>query len=273
MRSSGSRKLLTFVLALLGALALLAPAASAAPSAQTTVELNVFAAASLNDAFKEIARTFERANPGVKVVYNFAGSQQLAAQIGQGAPADVFASANATQMNAAVNSGRIATGSAKVFVKNRLVVITTAGGIARITRLQDLARPGLKIVLAAKAVPVGQYSLEFLDKAAQDPAFTSDYKDKVLANVVSYEDNVRSVLSKVSLGEGDAGIVYVSDVVSSPKTPVRRINIPTNLNVIASYPIAPLSDSKNLPLAQRYVAYMFSGESRLILAKYGFTLP
>ncbi len=247
--------------------------AVAAPAVQAPTELTVFAAASLTDAFRQIGRNFERANPGTKVIFNFAGSQQLAAQLGQGAPADVFASANTAQMSVAVNAGRVAKDTSKPFVLNRLVVVTAPGSKVRITRLQDLAKPGLKLVFAAKAVPVGQYTLDFLDKASRDAAFGSGFKDNVLKNVVSYEDSVRSVLTKVSLGEGDAGVAYVSDVVSSPRTPVKRIEIPRSLNVLASYPIAPVSDSRNPALAQKFVAYMFAGDTRLLLVRYGFTLP
>jgi molybdate transport system substrate-binding protein len=250
----------------------------ARPTAQPTrstarpAELTVFAAASLTDAYKQIGRNFEAANPGVKVVFNFAGSQQLAQQIAQGAPADVFASANQAQFDAAVKSGRIAAGAGRVFIKNRLVVIT-AREATTIRRLQDLARPGVKVVFAAKAVPVGQYSLEFLDKASANPAFGATFRSKVEANVVSYEENVRSVLAKVALGEADAGIVYGSDVIANPKSPVRRIDIPNSLNVIASYPIAPLNDSENAELAQQFVNYMSAGDTRLVLAKHGFMLP
>jgi molybdate transport system substrate-binding protein len=265
--------LLALVLALVGMFGSPTPQAVAAPTAQGTTELTVFAAASLTDAYRQIGKNFEKANPGVKVTFNFAGSQQLATQLGQGAPADVFASANTAQMNVAVNAGRVAKDASRIFVLNRLLVVTSPSSKVSITKLQDLAKPGLKLVFAAKAVPVGQYTLDFLDKAAKEPAFGSAYKDSVLKNVVSYEDNVRSVLTKVSLGEGDAGVVYVSDVVSSPKTPVKRLDIPPALNVIAFYPIAPVSDSKNAALAQKFVAYMFAGDTRLILARYGFTLP
>ncbi len=247
------------------------PSAVAAPA--EPVELTVFAAASLTEAFRQIGKNFEKANPGVKVVFSFAGSQQLAAQLGQGAPADVFASANTAQMAVAVNTSRVAKDSPKTFVVNRLLVVTSPTSKIKITKLQDLATPGIKLVLAAKAVPVGQYALDFLDKAVKDPAFGSDYKANVLKNVVSYEENVRSVLTKVALGEGDAGIVYVSDVIASSKTPVKRVNIPDTLNIIASYPIAPVSDSKHALLAKKFVAYVFAGDSRLILARYGFNLP
>lgn len=265
--------LTALLLVLAGALSVPAACALAAPATRAPTELTVFAAASLSDAYQQIGRNFEQANPGVKVTFNFAGSQQLAAQLGQGAPADVFVSANGAQMTAAVNAGRVAKDSARTFALNRLVVVTSPSSKVKITRLQDLAGPSLKLVFAVKAVPVGQYTLDFLDKAAKDPAFGSGYKNAVLKNVVSYEDNVRSVLAKVSLGEGDAGVVYVSDVISSPRTPVKRLDIAVSLNVIASYPIAPVSDSQNAALAKKFVDYMFARDTRLILARYGFTLP
>jgi molybdate transport system substrate-binding protein len=267
------RLLLTLLLALVGTLAGSVAPLAAAPAPQGRSELTVFAAASLADAYRQIGRNFEKANPGVRVVFNFAGSQQLAAQLAQGAPADVFASANNAQMAVAVNAGRVAEDSARTFVRNRLVVVTTRDSRVRITRLQDLARPGLKLVFAARAVPVGQYTQEFLDKAAADPAFARSFKSDVLQNVVSYEDNVRAVLTKVSLGEGDAGVVYASDVISSPRTPVRRVEIPRRLNVLAAYPIATVSDSDNPALAQKFVDYMDASDTRLVLARYGFTLP
>lgn len=246
---------------------------TAPPEAQPAAELTVFAAASLSNAFEELGRNFERANPGTRVVFSFAGSQQLAAQLGQGAPADVFASADVAQMAAAVSSGRVGADAGKVFVRNQLVVVASPSAQAPLTQLQELARPGLKLVFAADAVPVGRYTLAFLDKAAGDPAFGGDFKDAVLRNVVSYEDNVRAVLTKVSLGEGDAGVVYASDVVGSPGTPVARIDIPDALNVSAGYPVAPVADARNAELAQKFVDFLLAGDSQRVLTSYGFTLP
>ncbi|MDZ4720282.1 MAG: molybdate ABC transporter substrate-binding protein [Roseiflexaceae bacterium] len=249
----------------------------AAPLTNTTpnqpIELAVYAAASLTDAFQQIGKNFEKANPGVKVTFNFAGSQQLAAQLGQGAPADVFASANSAQMTVAVNANRVVKDTPMTFVTNRLVVITSPTSKIMVTTLQDLAQPGLKLVLASKAVPVGQYALDYLDKAVIDSAFGSEYKANVLKNVVSYEENVRSVLTKVAIGEGDAGIVYDSDVAANSTTHVGRVEIPDSLNSIATYPIAPISDSKHAELAKQFVEYIFTEDSRVILTRYGFSLP
>ncbi len=248
------------------------PTDSAAPGAEADGEpitLNVFAAASLTDAFGDIGENFAAANPGVEVVFNFAGSNQLATQINEDAPADVFASANTTQMNVVIEAGRIVTGTQRTFVRNRLVVITPSDNPAGLTDLQSLTTPGVQIIFAAPEVPVGQYSLNFLDKADADGSLGAGYKDAVLANVVSYEENVRAVLTKVSLGEADAGIVYTSDV-GAAADEVAQIEIPDHLNTIASYPIAAVADSPNLERAQQFVEYVLAPEGQQVLVDYGF---
>ncbi len=248
------------------------PAGGTQPSGEANgapVTLNVFAAASLTDAFNEIGKQFATEHAGADLVFNFAGSNQLATQIGQGAPADVFASANKAQMQAAIDSGRIVSGTQQTFVRNRLVAVTPADNPAQLAGLQDLAKPGIKIVLAAKEVPVGQYALDFLDKADADGSLGAGYKDAVLANVVSYEENVRSVLAKVALGEADAGIVYTSDAAIS-EGEVQQIEIPDALNTIATYPIATLSDSPNPELAKQFLDYVLSPAGQQVLEKYGF---
>jgi len=246
-----------------------APEATAAPSTQTT-ELTVFAAASLTDAFKEIGKNFETANPGTTITFNFAGSQQLAQQIGQGAPADVFASANNAQMNVVIKSGEVISGTQRTFARNRLVVIYPKDNPAKITGLKDLSRPGVKLVLAAKAVPVGQYTLDFLTKASKLPEYTDTYSPTVLANVVSYEQDVKAVVGKVTLGEADAGVVYVTDISLNAADKVGKLDIPDNLNTIATYPIATIKDSKHADLAKKFVDYVLSPDAQTVLVKYGF---
>jgi molybdate transport system substrate-binding protein len=180
-----------------------APTATIVASTQAAVEsktLTVLAASSLTESFTEMGKLFETQNPGVKVLFSFAGSQQLAQQLGQGADADVFASASKKYMDSAVQAKRVEAASASTFVQNRLVVIYPKDNPAKLKTLQDLAKTGLKLDLADKSVPVGQYSLDFLDKAAKDAAFDPNFKDSVLKNVVSYEENVKAVLTKVSLG-------------------------------------------------------------------------
>jgi molybdate transport system substrate-binding protein len=232
--------------------------------------LTVLAAASLTESFTELGELFESQNPGVTVALNFAGSQQLAQQLGQGAEADVFASANIKYMDSAIESGRVVAGTSQVFANNRLVVIFPKDNPGDVTALKDLAKPGLKLDLADETVPVGKYSVEFLDKASADPAFDPQFKENALKNVVSYETTVKAVLTKVVLGEADAGIVYVSDITEEAADYVSRLDIRDALNTIATYPIAPLSDSKNPDLAQAFITMVLSSEGQVIMAKYGF---
>jgi molybdate transport system substrate-binding protein len=227
----------------------------------------VFAAASLTEAFTEIGQQFD-ATHGSQTTFNFAGSQQLAQQIAQGAPADAFASANTREMNVAIEAGEVISGTQRTFVRNRLVVVHPTDNPAGLQRLEDLAKPGVKVVLAAKEVPVGQYSLDFFAKASESGQFTAAFSETVLANVVSYEENVRAVLSKVALGEADAGIVYTSD--AGPNIEVGRIDIPDDLNTIATYPIAPVASSQNRELAQRFIDYVLGAGGQQILTRYGF---
>jgi len=259
--------------------AIIAPVATSAPptaAPSPTVAgqtLTVFAAASLTDAFKAIGKNFTAANPGTNVAFNFAGSQQLAQQIGQGAPADVFASANNTQMAVVIKSGQVVSGTQRTFARNRLVVIYPAANPAGLTKLQDLAKPGIKIVLADKSVPVGGYALDFLARASQQPDFTATFSPTVLANVVSFEQDVKAVLGKVALGEADAGIVYTTDITSDAATKVGKLDIPDKLNTIAAYPIAPIQGTANAGLAQKFVDYVLSPDGQNELAKFGFLAP
>jgi molybdate transport system substrate-binding protein len=243
--------------------------ASAAATSVASSDLTVFAAASLTEAFTEIGQQFDAAN-GSTTTFNFAGSQQLAGQIAQGAPADVFASANRGQMDNVIESGQVVSGTQQVFVRNRLVVIYPADNPAQLSTLEDLAKPDLRLVLAAREVPVGQYSLDFLAKASESAQFTTAYSETVFTNVVSYEENVRAVLSKVQLGEADAGIVYSSDITRDAAEQVGRIEIPDELNTIAAYPIAPIADRANAQLADRFIEYVLSSEGQGVLQEYGF---
>ena len=232
--------------------------------------LTVLAAASLTESFTEIGAMFEGLNEGVTVSFNFAGSQALAGQLEQGADADVFASASERYMTSAIDAERVNADDSRIFVNNRLVVVYPATNPGEVAELKDLAKPGLKLVLADESVPVGQYALDFLDKATADASFDPQFKDNVLNNVVSYEDNVKGVVTKVSLGEADAGIVYVTDITADAVEQTSTIDIPDALNTIATYPIAPISDSKFPELAQAFVDFVLSEEGQAVLAKYGF---
>jgi molybdate transport system substrate-binding protein len=246
------------------------PLARTARAQQPGGEITVYAAASLREAFNDIGRQFSAKHAGARVTYSFAGSQQLAEQIGYGAPADVFASANTRLMDAVIKTTRVTSGTQQIFTRNRLVVVLPRNNPASIRTLKDLSKPGLKLVLAAKAVPVGQYSLDFLNKASTKAEFGKTFSQSVLSNVVSYEEDVRAVFGKVSLGEADAGIVYSSDVAADKKNTLRTIAIPDNLNTLAAYPIAPLNDSRNAALAQAFVDFVMSIDGQATLAKYGF---
>lgn len=232
-------------------------------------KLTVYAAASLTESFGELGRTFEQRHPGMTVRFNFAGSQELALQLEQGAPADVFASADQRWMAYAQDKGML-DGESSVFVQNRLIVIVPRTNPARITRLEQLARRGTKVVVAAEAVPVGKYTRQALQKLAAVPSFPAEYDRRVLANVVSQEENVKGVVSKVQLGEADAGVVYRSDVTPAVSRYVTTLDIPNASNVIAEYPIAVLKAATNAAAAREFVALVSGAEGQRVLQLHGF---
>ena len=261
---------ITALLILLLAAACSGISSGSQPAQSDENTLTIFAAASLTDAFTEVAGQFEADHPEIEVALNFAGSQQLSQQLAEGAPADIFASANLQQMQSAIDAGRIQEDTPTVMINNNLVIIYPVDNPAFITRIIDLARPGVRLVLAADVVPAGAYTLEFLEKASQDPAFGEDFKQGVLDNVVSYEQNVRAVLNKVVLGEADAGIVYRSDLSASDPTEIGLVLIPDPLNISASYLIAPTSDTNKPELTQEFIDLVISTGVQDLLSEYGF---
>lgn len=250
------------VLLCIAALALARPVAAA-----ERATLTVFAAASLDAPFRELAREFERHEAGLRVRFNLAGSQQLAAQLQQGASADIFAAADEHWMAVVDSSGALAS-TPVLFAQNALTVIIPRTNPARITRLEDLARRGIKLVIGADAVPVGHYTREMLQKLGQQPGYPPGYARRVLANTVSEEENVRSVVNKVQLGEADAGVVYRSDVSPALVRYVRELPLPDAANVVASYPIAVLRGARDRAAAERFVALVLSQRGQAILAKH-----
>ncbi len=232
-------------------------------------EVTVFAASSLTDAFNEIAEAFEAAHPGVTVVLNYAGSSQLAMQIIEGAPADVFASANPAQMQNVIEAGLVA-GTPETFASNRLTIITPVDNPAGIDSPLDLADPGVVLVLAVPGVPVREYTDDSLARLAADPAYGPAFPDAVYANLVSGEANVRLVASKVALGEADAGIVYTSDVTPDIADSVTQIEIPAEHNVTATYPVTALTDAPCPDLAADFIAFVRGREGQAILERWGF---
>lgn len=231
--------------------------ASAPTAGPVSGQLTVLAAASLTDAFKDAGHTFEKAHPGANVQFSFGGSSALATQIQQGAPADVFASAD--QANLDKVSGQVA-GAQKVFAANRLQIAVAPGNPKHIGSLADLARPGLVLVLCAPQVPCGTYAMQAFKKAG------------VTAAPRSQETDVRAVLTKIATGEADAGIVYATDVKSGGGS-VQGVDIPDAQNVVASYPVAVLKGAPNPRAAEAFTDFLVSPGGQAILTRYGFQKP
>ena len=244
-------------------LALVCSLAACAPAGGEQ-ELIVFAAASLTDAFGEISAQFEALHPGTKVLLNLAGSSELAVQLAEGAPADLFASASPAQMQAAAEAGRI-VGEPLGFATNELTIIVPAGNPAGVQTPADLAKPGLRLVLAAPGVPVREYSDQSIALMGDEVFQTSVY-----VNLASEEPNVRQVATKVALGEADAGIVYISDVTPDIAYLVLQIAIPDAQNVVASYLIALVEGAPAGELAQDFVDFVLGSEGQAILQERGF---
>lgn len=258
-------RLSRFILLLVLALSACAPQSSPSPSSPGT--LTVFAAASLTQVFGDLGPMFEQRVPGVKVRFNFAGSQALRTQIEQGAQADVIATADETTMDELVGAGYVSHDSVRPLAGNKLVVILPGNNPADIYELKDLARLGVKLVIAAQDVPAGKYALQALDK--MDAHFGKGFEAQVLGNVVSKEDNVRQVVAKVQLGEADAGIVYVSDAAAAPV--LRTLEIPPELNVSAVYVISPLVSASRQDVAAAFVEFTQSPAARPVFERWGFT--
>jgi molybdate transport system substrate-binding protein len=242
-------------------------------TSQTTSEtqensgtLTVLAASSLTDAFGELATTFQEQNPGTKVITSFGGSSELLTQIEQGAPADVFASADEDKMDTAVQD--VLVNEPQTFARNRPVIIVPKDNPAGIHGLQDLAKSGTKLVLAQDGVPIAEYAKKILANA--DPEYGGNFKQQVMNNIVSREANVRTSANRVSLGEADATFVYITDVTPDIEDQVEVIEIPKDLNVIATYPIATLKETSNPELAQQWIDLILSDEGQRLLEEYGF---
>ncbi|MEM9651223.1 MAG: molybdate ABC transporter substrate-binding protein [Actinomycetota bacterium] len=232
---------------------------SAGEDQRTTV--NVFAAASLTDAFTELAAAFENANPDLQVRLNLAGSSSLRAQILDGAPADVFASANERTMDQVIDGGAI-DGSATVFATNRLTIAVPEGNPAGVTGLADFGRTELFIGLCDRAVPCGDLAATELAAAGIEPA------------VDSYEPDVRALLTKIAEGELDAGLVYTTDIAADAAFgSVGEVIPPEGLAATARYPIATVADGPAGDGAERFVTFVLGDEGRAVLAGFGFGAP
>ena len=257
---------------LIGALVVLGLAAAScgeddAASARSTTgsasavtgDITVFAAASLTDAFTELGEAFEAANPGATVTFSFAGSSDLVAQIDEGAPADVFASADQSNMAKLTEVGGNA-GEPAVFATNQLEIITAAGNPEGITAVADLADPDLVVVTCAVEVPCGRYSHELFTNAG------------VAVTPRSFEENVKGVVNKVTLGEADAGIVYATDVLAAGDR-AAGVEIPADINVEAQYPIVATAGAAQPETAEAFIDLVLGPDGQAILAGYGFSGP
>lgn len=228
-----------------------------------TTQLNVFAAASLTDAFTKIGQDFEAANPETKVVYNFGSSTDLATQIGSEGTADVFASASGTAMDTVQSTPGVS--GRQDFATNSLVIITPPDNPANIQSIMDLANPGVKLVLAEEGVPVGDYARESLDKAG--------ISKEALANVVSNESDDAAVVAKVTSGDADAAVVYTSDIAAATGNDVNPVQIEDKYQVIATYPIAVVTGGADPTGAQSFVQYIMGSDGQATLKTFGFGPP
>ena len=227
------------------------------PANALSGDINVFAAASLTNAFEAIAVEFEAANPDADLVFNFAASSELAASIVEdGTPADVFASADQNNMNKLVDAG-LDDGDPATFATNSLAIVVEPGNPQGIGGVEDLADPDLIVVATSPEVPIGAYTQQVFEAAGVE--VTPD----------SFEENVRGILTKVTEGEADAGVVYVSDVFAAGED-AEGVDIPAEINVVAEYPISAVSEAANPDGAAAFIGYVLSDEGQAILADFAF---
>jgi molybdate transport system substrate-binding protein len=251
---------------LLGVLAALSIALLRCSTADPTgVSIMVAGAASLQDALNAAATRYEATHAWTGVQFTIDASSALRAQIEQGAPIDVFASADTTNPQQLVDQG-LATGPVKVIARNELVIVVPRR-TSRVTTPLDLTQPGVKLVAAGPDVPITKYTTELLANLAGLSGYPPDFAVRVAANVVSHEDNVRAIVTKVALGEGDAGIVYATDAGAAN---VETIEIPAGANVVASYGAVVTTGSSQRAEAQRFLDWLAGPEGQAVLARFGF---
>lgn len=249
----------------------LPPIASVAPDASgEQPDLTVFAAASLTNAMEDLQVPWAAAHPGSELILSFDASSALRAQVEEGAPADVLASADTENAQALVD-GCLAAGPITPFAGNLLVVVVPTDDPAAIASPADLARPGVRVVAAGPEVPITKYATAVIENLAELPDYPADFAAAVAANTVSEEDNVRAVLAKIELGEGDAAIVYLTDARSS--TGVATVELPDVANVPASYAAVAVGASSQPELAADFLGFLTGPEAQAVLASYGFLAP
>jgi molybdate transport system substrate-binding protein len=244
------------------------PVASSTSAA--SVQLTIYGAASLKGALEKAKAAYETANPGTTLTIATDSSSALETQIEQGAPADVFLSADTTNPKKLVDKG-LADGGPVTFAGNELTVIVPSDNQAGITSPVDLAKPGIKVIAAGDEVPITKYATQLVGNLAKEPGYPADFVAAYTANVASKEDNVKAVVAKVELGEGDAGIVYVTDARASTK--VTAIDVPDSANVPATYDGVVVKRSSNVAAAKAFLAWLAGADGQAILSDLGFLPP
>ena len=252
-----------------------APVATPAPALASAtraanVELTIYGAASLKGVLDKARTTYEAANPGTTLTISTDASSALETKIEQGAPADVFLSADTANLKKLVDKG-LADGPAVNFATNKLTVVVPTSNPASIQTPADLAKTGLKIITAGDAVPITKYANQLVANLAKEPGYPADFAAGYAANIVSREDNVSAVVGKIQLGEGDAGIVYVTDAKASAK--VATVAVPDSANVIATYDGVVVTASPNAASAHAFLTWFAGPDGQAILASFGFLPP
>ena len=258
------------IIAAIAALAVACSAGSSGPSGAPDGELTVFAAASLGGMLDAAEPAFEAAHPGTKLTVATDSSAALATQIEQGAPADIFLSADTANPQKLVEGG-FASGDAVVFAANELCVVVPAATPSGLATPADLAKPGIKVIAAGDEVPITKYASELIANLAAEPGYPAGFEAAYAANVVSREDNVKAVVAKIELGEGDAAVVYVTDARASSK--VRIIDVPDHANVQASYAGIVVGASPRQEPARAFLSWLAGGQGQAILGDFGFLPP
>jgi molybdate transport system substrate-binding protein len=239
-------------------------------SAGTGGELTIYGAASLKGALEQAKTAFEAANPGTTLTVSTDSSSALETQIEQGAPADVFLSADTKNPQALVDKG-LADGGPVAFAGNKLTIVVPTSNPAGISGPADLAKAGVKVIAAGDAVPITKYATQLVTNLAKEAGYPADFAAAYSANVVSKEDNVKAVIAKIELGEGDAGIVYVTDAKASTK--VKTIDVPDTANVPATYTGVVIKASKNSAAAKAFLDWFAGPAGQTILGGFGFLPP
>jgi molybdate transport system substrate-binding protein len=229
--------------------------------------LTIFAAASLRWAVGDAARRYEAIDPTVEITVATDSSATLATQIAEGAPADMFLSADLANPQRLVDAG-LADGDLIAFARTELAIITPGADPGAVARPADLARPGLRIIAAADEVPITRYATQLVEHLGRLDGYPADFAARYAANVVSREDNVAAIVAKIELGEGDAGIVYVTDAVSADA--VATVDIPTEANVQATYAGIVVRDPDDPEAAHAFLDWLASPDGHAVLATYGF---